>query len=179
VKTLVPIALTTLAATLAAPATPAAPVVAAARGDAAGLIGELTACKAVADNTARLACYDAATAKLAEATAKGEVKIIDREEIRQTRRSLFGFELPKIALFKGDDSAADTPSEIDTTLKAVGPSEYGKFTLTMADGAVWRTTEPLPRDPRVGMAVHIKRGALGNYFIRVGEMRGVPAQRIR
>ncbi len=49
----------------------------------------------------------------------------------------------------------------------------------MDDGAVWRTTEPLPRDPRVGMAVHIKRGALGNYFIRVGTMRIVTASRIR
>ena len=146
---------------------------------AAGLVGELTACKATADDKARLACYDAAAGKLAEATAKGDVKIIDREEIRQTRRSLFGFELPKIALFKGDDSAADTPSEIDTTIKAVGGSEYGKVTLTMEDGAVWRTTEPLPRDPRVGMAVHLKRGALGNYFIRVGTMRIVTAQRLR
>ncbi len=154
---------------------------AAPRGDtgASGLVGELTACKAVADNTARLACYDAAAGKLAEATAKGEVKVIDREEIRATRRSLFGFELPHIALFKGDDSAADTPSEIDTTIKAVGASEYGKVTLVMDDGAVWRTTEPLPRDPRVGMAVHIKRGALGNYFIRVGTMRIVTASRIR
>ena len=159
----------------------AAPAAAAprARDIATGVIAELTACKAVADNTARLACFDAATAKLAEATAKGDVKIIDREDIRATRRSLFGFQLPKVAFFKGDDTANDTPTEIDTTIKAVGPSEYGKFTLTMDDGAVWRTTEPLPRDPRVGMPVHLKAGALGNYFMRVAAMRSVTAQRVR
>ncbi len=159
----------------------ATPGVAAPRAKdvASGIITELTTCKTIADNAARLACFDAATAKLAEATAKGDVKIVDREDIRATRRSLFGFELPHVAFFKGDDTAADTPSEIDTTIKNVGPSEYGKVTLTMDDGAVWRTTEPLPRDPRAGMAVHLKRGALGNYFMRVAAMRSVSAQRIR
>lgn len=159
----------------------AVPVAAAPRAkDAAtGVIAELTACKTVADNTARLACFDTATAKLAEATAKGDVKVIDREDIRATRRSLFGFVLPKVAFFKGDDTAADTPTEIDTTIRSVGPSEFGKFTLTMDDGAVWRTTEPLPRDPRAGMPVHLKQGALGNYFMRVGSMRSVTAQRVR
>ncbi len=146
---------------------------------AASVITELTACKAVADNAARLACYDAAAGKLAEATAKGDVKIIDREDIRATRRSLFGFELPHVAFFKGDDTAADTPSEIDTTIKAIGGQAYGKFTITMDDDAVWQTTEPLPRDPRIGMKVHLKRGALGNYFMTVGSMRSVRAQRVR
>lgn len=150
-----------------------------ARDAATGVLAELATCRTVTDNAARLACFDAATAKLADAQAKGDVKIIDREDIRATRRSLFGFELPKIAFFKGDDSAADTPSEIDTTLKSIGASEYGKFTLTMDDGAVWRTTEPLPRDPRAGMPVHLKRGALGNYFMRVGSMRTVTAMRVR
>ncbi len=145
----------------------------------AGVITELTACRSNTDATARLACFDAASAKLAEATAKGDVKIVDREDIRATRRSLFGFAIPHVAFFKGDDTAEDTPSEIDTTLKSVGASEYGKVTLTMDDGAVWRTTEPLPRDPRAGMPIHLKRGALGNYFLRVGTMRPVTAQRIR
>ncbi len=145
----------------------------------ASVITAVTGCVAITDNTARLACFDGATAKLVEATAKGDVKIVDREDIRATRRSLFGFTLPHVAFFKGDDTAEDTPSEIDTTIKSVGNSEYGKFTLTMDDGAVWKTTEPLPRDPRAGMPVHLKRGALGNYFIRVGAMRSVTAQRVR
>jgi len=145
----------------------------------AAVITELAQCRTIVDNVARLACFDAATAKLAAATAAGDVKIIDREDIRATRRSLFGFELPHVAFFKGDDTAADTPTEIDTTVKSVGASAFGKVTLTMADGAVWRTTEPLPRDPHPGMAVHLKRGALGNYFMRVAAMRAVTAQRLR
>ena len=80
------------------------------RDAAVGVLAELTGCKAIADNTARLACFDAGVAKLAEATARGDVKIVDREDIRATRRSLFGFALPHVAFFKGDDTAEDTPS---------------------------------------------------------------------
>ena len=158
-----------------------APLAAAPRASvaASAIITELTGCTALTDNATRLACFDAATAKLAAATAKGDVKIIDREEMRATRRSLFGFDLPRIGLFKGDDSAADTPSEIDTVVKSVASEPYGHFVLTMDDGAAWRTAEPLPRDPKAGAKVHLKRGALGNYFMTVGSMRSVRAQRVR
>ena len=147
--------------------------------EARGVIAELTACKGVADAAARLACYDAAAAKLAAATAAGDVKILDREEIRATRRGLFGFDLPKLPFFRGDDSAKDTPVELDTVVKSVAAESYGKFALTMEDGAVWSTAEPLPRDPKTGMKVHINRGAVGNYFIKVGAMRSVRAMRVK
>ena len=146
---------------------------------AVGVIDELAECERVAADAARLACYDAAAAKLAAATAAGDVKILDREEIRATRRGLFGFELPKLPFFKGDDSAKDTPEELDTVVRGVAAGSYGKFALTMEDGAVWSTAEPLPRDPKAGMKVHINRGAVGNYFMKVGAMRAVRAQRVK
>lgn len=147
--------------------------------EARGILAELSECKGIAADAARLACYDAAVAKLAAATASGDVKILDREEIRATRRGLFGFDLPKLPFFKGDDSAKDTPAELDTVIRSVGSESYGKFVLTMEDGAVWRATEPLPRDPKAGMKVHLKRGAIGNYFMSVGAMHAVRAQRVR
>ena len=144
-----------------------------------GVVAELTGCRTVTGDAARLACYDRTAAKLAEATAAGDVKVLDREDIRATRRSLFGFELPKLPFFKGDDSAKDTPEAVDTVVKSVQAGAYGKFTLTMEDGSVWQSTEPLPRDPKVGAKVHLKTGALGNFFMTVGSMRSVRAMRIR
>ncbi|UAJ12411.1 hypothetical protein [Polymorphobacter megasporae] len=144
-----------------------------------GVIAELTGCKALTDNAARLACYDQAAAKLEAATASGEVKVLDREDIRATRRSLFGFDLPKLPFFKGDDSAKDTPEELDAVIRSVQAAPYGKFNLTMEDGAVWASAEPLPRDPKVGAKVHLKKGAIGNYFMTVGSMRSVRATRVR
>lgn len=151
----------------------------AAADEARGVIAELTGCRSLTDNAARLACYDAAAAKLAAATASGDVKILDREEVRETRRGLFGFDLPKLPFFKGDDTAKDTPQELDTTVRGIAAAAYGKYTLTMEDGAVWQTAEPLPRDPKTGMKVHINRGAIGNYFLKVGSMRAVRAARVK
>jgi hypothetical protein len=144
-----------------------------------GVIAELTGCKALTADAARLACYDQAAAKLAAATASGEVKVLDREDIRATRRGLFGFDLPKLPFFKGDDSAKDTPEELDAVVRTVQAAPYGKFILTMEDGAVWASAEPLPRDPKVGAMVHLKKGALNNYFMKVGSMRSVRATRVR
>jgi len=144
-----------------------------------GVVADLTGCRRLTDDAARLACYDRTAAKLAEATAAGDVKVLDREDIRATRRSLFGFELPKLPFFKGDDSAKDTPEAVDTVVKSAQPAAYGKFTLAMEDGSVWQSTEPLPRDPKVGAKVHLKTGALGNFFMTVGSMRSVRAMRIR
>jgi len=144
-----------------------------------GVIAELTGCKALTADAARLACYDQAAAKLAAATASGEVKVLDREDIRATRRSLFGFDLPKLPFFKGDDSAKDTPVELDAVIRSIEAAPYGKFILTMEDGAVWASAEPLPRDPKVGAKVHLKKGAIGNYFMTVGSMRSVRANRVR
>ncbi|WP_226896198.1 hypothetical protein [Polymorphobacter sp. PAMC 29334] len=144
-----------------------------------GVIAELTGCKTLTDNAARLACYDQAAAKLAAATASGDVKVLDREDIRATRRSLFGFDLPKLPFFKGDDSAKDTPEELDAVIRSIKAVPYGNFVLTMEDGAVWASAEPLPRDPKVGVKVHLKKGAMGGYFMTVGAMRAVRATRVR
>lgn len=154
---------------------------AAPRADSAtkGVVADLVACKAIADDAARLGCYDKAAGRLAEATAKGDVKILDREDLRETRRSLFGFDLPKLPFFKGDDTAADAPEVLDTVIRSVQPAGYGKFVLTMEDGAVWQATEPLPRDPKPGVKVRLKKGAIGNYFMTVGTMRSVRALRVR
>ena len=164
------------AAFVPAAALPKSPKMAAAT---TGVVAELTGCRTLTDDAARLTCYDKAAAKLEAATAAGDVKVLDREDIRATRRSLFGFELPKLPFFKGDDSAKDTPEAVDTVVKSVQPATYGKFTLTMEDGSVWQSTEPLPRDPKVGAKVHLKTGALGNFFMTVGSMRSVRAMRIR
>ncbi|HEX6865720.1 MAG TPA: hypothetical protein VF122_00670, partial [Caulobacteraceae bacterium] len=51
-------------------------------------------CRAIADSSARLACYDAAAARLDEAEAKGDVVVLDREQRQQARREAFGFTMP-------------------------------------------------------------------------------------
>jgi hypothetical protein len=44
---------------------------------------------------ARLQCFEEATASLEQATDSGEVVVVDRAQIRESRRRLFGISLPR------------------------------------------------------------------------------------
>lgn len=167
--------LTILVAIAALPATAATrtPAVLQALGD----------CRALTDNAARLACYDKAAAGIADATAKREIVVLDREEVRATRKGLFGFTLPKLNFFGSDKDAKDDTgreeiAEIDVVVKSARPFGYQLWRMTMEDGAVWVTNEASTLiTPRAGSKVHIKRAALGSYFIKVDGSRAVKGRR--
>ena len=77
-------ALILLAGALVAPPITAAPA-AKAVGRAAEL-QKLIDCRKIADNTQRLACFDAAAASFDQAEAKGDIVVVDREQARKVRR---------------------------------------------------------------------------------------------
>lgn len=142
------------------------------------VLADVVKCRAETDDGRRLACYDKAAGVLAKATSDGSIAVVSREDMRKSRRSLFGFALPKLPFFSGDDSAEDTPEEIETSVKSARMTRDGNYTLVMADGAIWRTTEPLKRMPQSGDKAKIKKAALGSYFLSVAGRIGVRAMRI-
>lgn len=145
------------------------------------LINALQACQAIADPAGRLACFDKEAAALVTAAGKGDVAVVDKSEVRQARKSLFGFAMPKIPFFSGDDSTDAVSDTLESTIKSANGIGYGKFRMTIAEGnAVWETTETYGtmRDPRVGDKIVIKRGPLGSYMIRIGSNRGVKGRRV-
>ena len=143
------------------------------------IVDALAACRSIPDNVARLACYDQASARFTEAVGKGEVIVMDKAEVKQTRRSLFGFTLPKIPLFRGDEG----PDQDQLTAKVVSASGlgYDKYRMRLEDGAVWETTEGSSTitPPRAGSEVVIKRGPLGSYMIKIAGQRAVRAKRVQ
>lgn len=147
------------------------------------LYNQLTACRAIADTQARLACFDDASAKLAEAVEKGNLAVIDREQVRKVRRSLFGFAVPKFPFFGDKDSEAedDEPKEIITTMRAFASIGNGRYRVSIAEPqSVWETTESTSYvEPRTGAKVTIKGGVLGSYFMQVGSNRWARARRVR
>ena len=144
------------------------------------LIDAISACRAQQDDQARLRCYDQASAALAQATEAGNIVVVDREDVRKTRRSLFGFSLPKLPFFSGDDSAKDQQDEITATIASASALGYGKYRVRIEDGAVWETTEGWPtlREPKRGDTVVIKRGSLGSYLMKIDGQRGLKAKRV-
>jgi len=143
-------------------------------------LNAVVACREIGDAARRLACYDEAATRLTQAVGRNEVVVLDREEIRQTRRSLFGFHLPRLPIFGGGArEVAETPDEITATVAAASNIGYDKYRIRLEDGAVWQTTESSASitPPHTGSSVVIRRGAMGNYFMRIDGQRGLRAMR--
>src|SRR3712207_6445767 len=76
------------------------------------LVRAIAECQRQSDDAARLRCFDAAAAALTSATTSGKIVVVDQEDVRKTRRSLFGFSLPKLPFFSGDNSAEGQTNEL-------------------------------------------------------------------
>jgi hypothetical protein len=144
------------------------------------LLKAIADCRAQRDDAARLRCYDSAAGALAEAAEKGNVVVVSQEDVRKTRRSLFGFTLPKLPFFEGDKSAAGQEEQITATIASARSLGYDRWQIRLEDGAIWETTESASTiaEPRAGQTVVIRRGALGNYFIRIAGQSGVRGRRV-
>lgn len=156
----------------------------AAQDDPADVSGEylegLRACQVVADDTDRLACFDAAVGNIVTATETGDVQVIDREDMRQTRRSLFGFNLPNLGLFGGSDEDEEEDELFTTTIASVRYLSSRKARFTTAEGAVWEMKN-IPRRLRpieAGDTVEFKPASLGYFFVRIDGQLGVKGRRI-
>jgi uncharacterized membrane protein YqiK len=144
------------------------------------LVRALAACRSQGDDAARLRCYDQTAAALTEAAASGKVVLVDQEDVRKTRRSLFGFSLPKIPFFSGDSSADEAQEELTAKIASASSIGNGKYRMRLEDGAVWDTTEASSAVflPKTGQLVVIKRGPLGSYMMRINGQRPVRGKRV-
>ncbi|MBX7483227.1 hypothetical protein [Qipengyuania qiaonensis] len=141
----------------------------------------LKACQAETEPASRLACFDRAAGEIVSAEDAGELRIVDREAVRETRRGLFGFALPDLGIFGKRDNEEEEINEIETTVAAVSGSYPSGYTIRTAEGAVWRISD-VPRrllEPKVGDKLLIKSGALSAYYIRIGNQGGVKANRVK
>lgn len=145
-------------------------------------------CKAIADPAARLACYDAKVEALADATAKREVVITDKAEIRKTKRGLFGFSLPIGRLFGGGDedeadkAEAEEAKRLDTVVESARLSRDGMMLLTFKEGGTWEQTDSrtgFAVKPKAGEKATITKGMGSGYFVKVEGQPGVKMRRVQ
>lgn len=145
------------------------------------LVSAIDRCRQVPDPTQRLACYDAAAGALVQATNSGAVAVVDQNEVKRVRHSLFGFSLPKIPFFTGDTTAGEGQNQLDSTITSVKALNNGYFRIVIADNnAVWETTDDYTSfdPPKPGQKIQIVRGALGSYFLRINGQLGVRGRRV-
>jgi hypothetical protein len=143
-------------------------------------------CRTLTDEHARLECFDREVAAFEAAAAARDVVIIDRKQVRETRRSLFGLRLPRLAIFGGGGGGgnnADRDDEELDQLEGVVASALqtadNRWVVRLQDGATWRQIDDqiLGRRPRAGSKVLIKRAAMGSYMMRLDGQPGVRARR--
>lgn len=145
------------------------------------LVTAIDRCRKIAEPAQRLTCYDTAANALVTAANAGTVAVVDQTEIRKARRSLFGFSLPKIPFFSGDDTADEAQRQLESTITSVRPLNNGYYRIVIADNnAVWETSDSsISFDaPRPGQKITILRGPLGSYFLRINGQIGVRGRRV-
>ena len=148
-------------------------------------LDSLRSCQTITDNAERLACFDRAVGTIIAASENDDLRIVDREEVRETRRKLFGFSLPDLGIFGKRDRNGDGAAEEDefdsltTTITSVRPTGSG-YVLTTAEGAKWQIDNPPRRllTPKAGQSLEIRSAALSAFFLRINGQGGVKGRRI-
>jgi hypothetical protein len=157
----------------------------AAQHRAPAVVTALEACQGIENESARVRCYDAAAAEFASARRSGTIRIVDAEDIRRTRRSLFGFNVPRLPFLDGAGDGKGSDEEEQSSLEGkimqLRALPHQKWLIRLDDGASWQTTEVTVRqaDPRQGESVRIRKAAMGSYILSVEGRRGVRAMRVR
>lgn len=151
-----------------------------ANAQEADYIEALKACRAIADAAERLACYDAKVGSMVSASEAGDVRIVDREDVRRTRRQLFGFTVPDLDILEGDEQDKEASELLETTITGARQLNSKVWRFTTEEGAVWEINNaPRRLAPiKAGDSVIFKKASLGFYFIRINGQMGVKGKRI-
>ena len=146
----------------------------------ADIVGELKTCQRLPDDSERLACFDRTVSTLVAANEAGDVRLVDREDVRRTRRQLFGFSVPDIDILKGDEKDREATDTLTTTITNVRYRPRGRAEFTTAEGARWEIFKVPTRlaDIEPGDKVEFKKAAMGTFFIRINGQMGVKGKRV-
>jgi hypothetical protein len=139
---------------------------------------DIVACRALADTAARLQCFDAAAKAFEDAAENRQIVMLDQGEVRKTKRSLFGFSLPKIPFFGESDEEQDEEfKQVEGELAGVQAMGGGRYQFTVKDAGTWQTTEASWLILKNGLKFKIKRGAVGSYMLVINNS-GIRVKRV-
>lgn len=147
------------------------------------IVDDLMACRPIHDVAARVACYDDRVDKIAAARDSDNLVVLDRQQVHEARRSLFGFTLPKLPFLQEKKDTAnrkveETESVLDSTIRSARPIGLHEWRIVLEDGAAWETSEAPDIDPASGDPIHIRRAALGSYLANIHGQRAVRIRRV-
>ena len=172
--------LTCLSATALVAAALCAPVAAQAKdkeADRAPVFQAVLNCRAIADNAARLACYDAAAAKMGDAEKQGEIVVIDRAQAAAAHREAFGLHVPSLS-FVTRALKPDEVNKVDGVVDSFRADINGRYTFVLQDGQIWRQISgDLYHPPKHGSKVTIRHGSLDSFLMNVDGQPSIKVHR--
>jgi hypothetical protein len=144
------------------------------------VLSRVVQCRSIASAEQRLACFDREVAAMDAAQSSGELVAMDRQQVRRTRRSLFGLAIPDLGVFGDDNEDEEQESRIESTVRSATQNNLGKWIITIEDGARWIQIDSrgLNFPPRPGQPIRIRRASLGSYFANVNNQTAIRMRRI-
>ena len=139
----------------------------------------LVRCRTIADDAERLRCFDEAAAEMERAAEARDLVVLDRKHMRETKRKLFGLDIPDLNPFGGGDSEEDLIKSIESEVASAFQDGNGRWVVRLKDGGTWGQTDnnPIALRPRPGQKVKIERGAMGSYRMQINKQPAVRAKR--
>jgi hypothetical protein len=140
---------------------------------------DLTQCRAIAEDQARLACFDRAAAAFDEAEKAGDIVVVDKAQATEVKRQAFGLNLNSALSMFDRGAHADKVDRVTMTVGEVKKTADGKWMITTTEGQIWRQidSDPLDLTPKAGDTVVVSRGSLGSFFVKIGHNRDMRAHR--
>ncbi|KWV90361.1 hypothetical protein [Erythrobacter sp. YT30] len=146
------------------------------------LIGKLETCTAIENDAERLACFDREVGTLVGASNKGDVKVVDSEQISEARKKLYGYSLPDAGIFEAaTEEEREENKRLVSTITRVRKVGSKEWHFWIEEGnAKWRikNNSIRARAPEVGQSVEFKPATMGTYWIRIDGRKGVRGNRI-
>ncbi len=147
------------------------------------------ACAAISEDSARLACFDAAVAELRSKEQSGQIQTIDVAQIKQIEKEAFGFSMPSLpALFNRSSSSAEAGPEaesIDEITAGVKSARLqgvtGRAIVVLDNGQTWEQTDTTKLNAmnlRKATQASVRKAALGSFMMKVDGSKAFRVKRV-
>lgn len=144
--------------------------------ESVGVLRALFDCRALTDDAARLACYDAKVGAVAAQEKSGELVVADKGMVRESKKALFGFGGLNLPIFGSNQEEA--PKEIQAKVRSARVISPTRREIVLDNGMAWRQVDDEQVDPVSGQQVTVRVAAMGSFMMKVGG-RAIRVMRVR
>lgn len=151
-------------------------------------LDKVYACTGITKAEERLACFDGAVAGFKQAQAKGDVRVVTKEQTAQADKQAFGLReadaVEAARASAGALPAPAAPTTLDTVqvkLTSAAKRADGRYRFTMEDGQVWEQvdSDSVSGLKKLPLPAEIKTAYLGSFLMKIDGGRAIRVRRVK